>query len=118
MVKRSEIIEHVKRTYGVDADHPFERYPNYLAFRHPDDGKWFGLLMNVSPDKVGLDGDDDIDILDVKCSPEDVERLKGEKGFAPAYHMNKQHWITVVLDSSVKTQKIHDLIEESFNATA
>jgi predicted DNA-binding protein (MmcQ/YjbR family) len=118
MVTRTDVIEHVKQTYGVEADHPFERYPNYVAFRHPDDGKWFGLLMNVSPDKVELEGDEDIDILDVKCSPEDVKRLKGEEGFAPAYHMNKQHWITVVLNSPVNKQRIYDLIDGSFNATS
>lgn len=38
--------------------------------------------------------------------------------FAPAYHMNKQHWITIELDSPIKGQRIHDLIDESFNATA
>ena len=36
----------------------------------------------------------------------------------PAYHMNKLHWITVLLDGAVPDEKVYDLLEMSYMATA
>ena len=46
-----------------------------------------------------------------------IGSLRKEKGILPAYHMNKEHWITVLLDGSVEKQKIYDLIEISYDLT-
>lgn len=44
--------------------------------------------------------------------------LTREPGIFPAYHMNKEHWITVLLDGTVEEEKIFELIDTSFQATA
>ena len=36
----------------------------------------------------------------------------------PGYHMNKQHWISVVLDGSMSDGEIRPLIAESYALTA
>lgn len=41
-----------------------------------------------------------------------------EDGIMPAYHMNKMHWITVLLDGTVTEEKVFGLIDMSFLATA
>ena len=41
-----------------------------------------------------------------------------QNGIIPAYHMNKQQWITVFLDGSVKEEQIFDIVDASFMATA
>ncbi len=41
-----------------------------------------------------------------------------EEGIMPAYHMNKMHWITVLLDGTVPKERVFDLIDMSFLATA
>ena len=38
-------------------------------------------------------------------------------GLFPAYHMNKDSWITVALDGSAPDEKIKMLLSESYNAT-
>ena len=43
--------------------------------------------------------------------------LLDEKGFFPAYHMNKENWITVSLNGSVADDKIKMLIDMSFELT-
>lgn len=43
--------------------------------------------------------------------------LLEEKGFYPAYHMNKEHWITIFLDGSVDDEKILSLIDISYDLT-
>lgn len=44
--------------------------------------------------------------------------LMQDKGILPAYHMNKEHWITVLLDGTVEEEQICSLIDLSFAATA
>ena len=41
-----------------------------------------------------------------------------EEGIMPAYHMNKMHWISVLLDGTVPEERVFDLIDMSFLATA
>ena len=54
-------------------------------------------MTDITREKVSLTGNGMIDILVLKCEPEMVSTLVGQKGFAPAYHMNKKHWLTVLL---------------------
>ena len=35
----------------------------------------------------------------------------------PGYHMNKEHWISVLLDGSVAARQVHELIEDSYELT-
>jgi hypothetical protein len=46
------------------------------------------------------------------------DMLIQENGIMPAYHMNKQHWITVLLDGTVQDEKVCNLVDMSFLATA
>lgn len=46
------------------------------------------------------------------------DMLIQEDGIMPAYHMNKLHWISVLLDGSVPEEKVRELIDMSFMATA
>ncbi len=115
---RTEILDYAQKTFGTKADYPFQKYPGYAALRDGEDGKWFALIMNAPRDRLGLSGDETIDIIDVKCPPDEVEILKGKRGFLPAYHMDKKHWITIVLDGSVPKKEITRLIDGSHELIA
>lgn len=56
-----------------------------------------------------------VDILNVKASPERVAQLLKEPGIYPAYHMNKNHWISILLDDTVSDKMIHSLLSDSWN---
>lgn len=73
--------------------------------------------MDVTEDKLGLSGDRLVDALLLKCDPILVGSLRGERGFLPAYHMNKEHWVTVLLDGSVEDGRIYGLIDLSYTLT-
>ena len=62
-----------------------------MVFRHPANRKWFALLMNVPREQLGLDGEGETDILDVKLAPLCIDMLTGEEGFLAVYHMNKKN---------------------------
>lgn len=61
---RRKIIDYIKKKYKAEPEHLWRSYPDYIVFRHSDNNKWFGIIMDVSRDKLGLDGDDRVDIID------------------------------------------------------
>lgn len=74
--------------------------------------------MDVPKSKLGLDGDEILDVVNFKCDRILIDSLTAEPGFFPAYHMNKENWITVALDGSVSDEKILMLLDISFELTA
>lgn len=114
MVNRSDILNYAFRSYGTKPEHLWEKYPTHEVLRHSKSAKWYGLLTDITRDKVGLTGNDMIDILVLKCEPEMVSTLVGQKGFAPAYHMNKTHWLTVLLDGTLNDNIIYNLLDMSY----
>ena len=84
--------------------------------RHDGGGKWYGIIMDVPKNRIGLSGDEPIDILVLKGKPDDVVHICDMDGFAPAYHMNKKHWFTVVLDE-VEENVICGMIDKSYELT-
>jgi len=85
--------------------------------RHRKNGKWFGLLMTVEKQKLGLEGTGMIEILDVKAAPEMVSIINQSRGYLPAYHMNKNHWLTALLDGSVSEKQLQSLLRDSYERT-
>ena len=74
--------------------------------------------MRVLPEKLGLTGEEALDVMDIKCSTIMIGSLLSTKGFLPAYHMNKNHWISIVLDNSVPDDQITPLLELSYDNVA
>ena len=94
---RKEFEALVYDTYAVRADYPFDEDFTTGVFRH-DNGKWFALAMDISERKIGKDGEMQIEVVNFKCDPEVIESIaEVEPGIYRAYHMNKIHWLTVVL---------------------
>ena len=79
--------------------------------------KWYGIVMKIEKEKLGLEGKGEVDILNVKCPPEMIGSLRLTQGFLPAYHMNKEHWITILLDGKVGKEKIKQWIDLSYELT-
>ena len=101
---REEIFEYVKKQYGTIPEYLWSSSPDSAVLRHHN-GKWYAVIMNVERSKLGLDGDDTVEIIDVKCDPEMTGMIIQTYGFLPGYHMNKQHWITILLDGTVGEKK-------------
>ena len=58
-----------------------------------------------------------VDILVVKTRPERLNEYIDQPGCYPAYHMNKKHWLTLVLDGTLPDPEIEERIQESFALT-
>lgn len=58
-----------------------------------------------------------IDVLNIKCDPMMIGSLRMKEGFFPAYHMNKENWISILLDGTVSADEIKPLLELSYQLT-
>ena len=114
---RKDVFEYVKKQYGTVPEYLWKESPESAVLRHKN-GKWYAVLMQVKKSKLELEGEGTVDIINVKCEPDMVGVLIETYGFLPGYHMNKEHWVSVILDGSMKNEDICRLIEESFALTA
>lgn len=116
---RDTVFAHIKKKYKVSPEYPWHKYDDNAVFRHSDNKKWFALVMSVAREKLGLSGDGYVDVINLKVDDMMLkDMLVRENGICRAYHMNKEHWITVLLDGTVEMDKIYDLIHGSYEATA
>ena len=113
-MKRSDVERYIKEKFDVLGEQIFPKYPNSSVFRHKKNEKWFALLTQLSASKLGLESDEMIEVLNLKCSPDLAMVLVDEEHFFKAYHMNKKHWISVNLNSKISQKAVFDLIDESF----
>lgn len=111
--QKEEIIQFANKTYHTDAEHLWISAPTYVVLRH-NCGKWYGIIMDIKANKLGLDSDKIVDILVCKCNAELKDLLLEQKGFYPAYHMNKEKWITILLDSSVDSELVKHILQLSY----
>lgn len=119
MVMRQKLFEHVKKKYNAKPEYLWKRYPDYAIFRHSDNHKWFGLVMDVPGNRLGLDSDERVDILNVKLSdPLFVDMLIERDGIFRGYHIGKGNWISILLDGTVAFDEVCNLLDESYLTTA
>lgn len=56
--------------------------------------------------------------LNVKTDPNYSDILRNAYDYIiPAYHMNKEHWNTIIIDEKVDEDLVKELIEQSYQLT-
>lgn len=114
-MERQELFAWAKETFGTEPDYPWDDWNCVL--RHKHNNKWYALVMEINEKKLGLASDRIIDVLNVKCDPLLIGSLRLKPGFYPAYHMNKDKWISIVMDGTVSTEEIQTLVTISYQQT-
>lgn len=110
-----EVIAYVRNTYGDELEYLWHKFPDNAVVRRKDNKKWYAALLTVSRQKLGIDSDEMIEILDLRMKPEDIETIVDNKKYFPGYHMNKKHWITICLDGTLPVEKIYVQLDESYH---
>ena len=95
---KDELILYVGERYSTEPEYPWAD-ENFI-FRHQGNRKWFA-----------------VDIVDVKCGPLLMDVYRKQPGILPGYHMNKDNWLTILLDGSAEDDLIKELFELSFDLT-
>jgi predicted DNA-binding protein (MmcQ/YjbR family) len=115
-VTKQQFLEYCLNTYGTSPDYPFDEDLLTAVLRHTDNRKWYAIVMRVSRRKFGLESDEVIDVVNLKLPTEMFGSFGMADGVYPAYHMNKLHWISVLLPDAPEDVVLF-LTNASFEAT-
>ena len=111
----SEVIDYCNK-YGGNHVNPFKKHPDILAFVN-EKNKWYALLSDVEYNKLNKNTDitTKVKILNLKYPTDKILDIIDNQNIFPAYHMNKKHWISIVLDKNIKMETIKELIDISYS---
>ena len=109
-----EIIDYINNKYGDKLEFLWEKSPKTAVVRRKYSKKWYAVILTISKRKFNLDSDELVEVINLHNNPEEIEKLKDNKKYFPAYHMNKKHWCTICLDGTVELKEVYKLIDISY----
>lgn len=108
MRSKKEVISHCLTYQNVYEDYPF-RDTNWCIMRHCENQKVFAWVFEKDGNVW----------VNVKCNTEWREFWRQTyNAVIPAYHLNKEHWNSIILDGTVPEKDICRMIGESYDLTA
>lgn len=116
--QKNEIINYMKEKYSDEMEYLWEKSPTSSIVRRKDNQKWYAVFMEVSKKKLGIEIDENIDVMNVRIENHKLEEIFQINGYFPAYHMNKKNWISIILDGSITTNEILIRLDKSYNLVA
>lgn len=110
---KKDYISWIKNQFGAEPDFPWPDTPDYCVFRCQNE-KWFALVMRIKYKQLGLSGDENVWVVNIKADQAEIPNLIDHKSIFPAWHMNKKHWITVLLTAVTDFEKLCELTLKSY----
>lgn len=108
------LIDFVRRTYGDELEFLWTKFPDNAVWRRKDNKKWYGAILSVQRNKLGLDSDEVVEIIDLRLQPELMVEQLANKNYYPGWHMNKKSWYTMILDGSISDKELCQHVLESY----
>ena len=107
-MNKEEIINYGLTLENTYKECPFPNDFESVTMKHRENKKWFALIMNVN-NKL---------YLNVKTDPNYSDILRNTYDYIiPAYHMNKEHWNTIIIDERTDEILVKELIKQSYELT-
>ena len=114
-----KVIEYARDRYGDELEFLWQRFPKDAVLRCRENQKWYAVLMAVSRRKLGLETDEEVEIIDLRFAKnEALDFAASNANVYPGYHMNKNNWITIILDGSMATEQVLELLDQSYRIAA
>ena len=109
MTTREQMITFCKTFEQVVEDYPFDD-PNFTAMRHKGGKKKIFALIFQRQGHIWVN---------VKNQPGwcDFWRSQYPSSVLPGYHMNKQHWNSLILNGSIDSEHLRQMVQESYLLT-
>lgn len=113
-----KLIVYVREKYGDELEFLWDNYPRDAIWRHKETGKWYGALLTAKEKSLAFSAphlsEDEVEVLDLKCDPALLPSVVNGQTVLPGYHMNKKHWISVLLDGSLPFSDVVALLDQSY----
>jgi len=107
MRTRQEVIDFSLSLGDTYEDYPFHD-SNWTVMRHRGNSKMFAAIC----ERLGNIW------INVKCDPNLTYMWRSAyNAVVPAYHMNKLHWNSIILDGSIPPDEIKNMICDSYDLT-
>ena len=107
-------MDYCSQRFGTVPDAPWPETPENFTFKTARRNKWYALFMTIPYKSLGLAKAGKVDVLNIKLPPAKVAQLVDRQHFYPAYHMNKKHWLTVMLQKDADISLVQELLAESY----
>ncbi len=115
---RQTVLDYACARYGTVLQNPWHDENITLNKICGKNRKWYGVVMRIKRKSLG-EKDENltealIDVMNVKAAPENIEKIIDYEAVFPAYHMNKKHWVTVLLSGNKNWPLVKELLDESY----
>lgn len=118
---KNDYVSFLEKKFAAKPEYPWDDSPDYGVFRCPNN-KWFALIMKITYKQLwkGVKAgeltyaEEKVWVVNIKADQNKIPSLIDNKSIFPAYHMNKKHWITVVLTAVTEFSKLCQLTGESY----
>jgi len=108
------ITQYIHNKYQDQLEFLWQKFPQNAIYRRKDTHKWYAALLVIHSEKIGLIGNSQIEILNLKMQKDILKTKINHQTYFPSYHMNKDHWVTIYLDGTLPIEEIYARIDESY----
>ncbi len=108
------LLAHALEKYGSEPEYLWEKFPDNAVLRRKDTGKWYAAVLTAKKSSLGFAGEETMEVADLRADPEEISKIVDGVRILPGWHMNKKHWISVLLDGSVSFEEVTSLLANSF----
>ena len=112
----NRVTDYIINKYSDKPEFLWEKY-DYGVFRNADSNKWYALIGSLELSKLDKTKSGEVEIINLKLDEKKISELHKQKGYYPAWHMNKKSWITLVLDGTLSDEEVYKCIDESYSYT-
>ena len=110
-----EIIRYIRNKYGDELEFLWPKSPKSAIWRNKTNRKWYALIMTVPRTKLGFNSGQPTEVLDLRFDKGmALDFAASNDHILPGYHMNKDNWITILLDDGMSIEQIKNLINHSY----
>lgn len=134
-----KVMEYVKEKYEDKLKFLWDDYDG-AVFRNKDNKKWYGVIMKIKEksfatstlkrmkqagvksthpllNKKEYSDEDYLEVIDLHIDKENAKKIIDYETIFPGFHMNKDSWITIILDKSTKLKPLYKLLDDSYQMT-
>lgn len=112
---RQEFFDYCLDTFSTEPDYPWGD-SEAAVMRHFSNRKWYALIMRVPRSKFGMESSEETEVINLKLPYEMFGSFGAADGVHPAYHMNKTHWVSVLIEDAAE-DVIKFLLGVSYDVT-
>lgn len=105
---KKDYVRWLEEELHVPGDFPFEDDDASQVFRGRN-SKWFALVMRIKFKNLGFENDEPVWVVNLKSDSDVIPSLVDGRSIFPAWHMNKKHWISVLLTVATDFEKLKEL---------